>query len=313
MMKLSTAAVQPWKLNCPLSLVGLLSAALLLVCLIGMLVDARVVTGMPAWAKPAKFAVSFLLYSFTLIWMLGFVQGTRARAARVVSVLTAAGSVAELVIITVQAARGTTSHFNVGTPLDSALYGLMGAFVLVIWLMNLLAAVLLVLQPSPDRAFAWSIRLGLALTLIGGSIGAVMTTPTPAQMRPGQQTVLGAHTIGGADGGPGLPFLGWSTTHGDLRVSHFVGLHALQALPLLFWLVGRRRSWTARQRLGLIWTAAGAYLSLVALLFWQAQRGQSVIAPDTLTASATGLLLLLTAISVGLVLRVDRRPTQRAT
>jgi hypothetical protein len=114
-------------------------------------------------------------------------------------------------------------------------------------------------------------------------------------------TVRGAHSIGVADGGPGLPVVGWSTAGGDLRVAHFLGIHAMQILPFVGWFVARRRNVFARfkepHRLVLISTVGFAYLALVLLLVWQALRGQSLIHPDVQTLAAAIVLLALTGLS----------------
>lgn len=41
------------------------------------------------------------------------------------------------------------------------------------------------------------------------------------------------HTIGTLDGSKGLSILNWSCTHGDLRIAHFIGMQALQIIPIL--------------------------------------------------------------------------------
>ncbi len=111
----------------------------------------------------------------------------------------------------------------------------MGIFMMVAWVMSLIAAVLLIIQRLPDPAFAWALRLGLLLSLVGAGIGFLMTDAYCQRSSPryGPARPIAAQSAriasASSDGGPGLPLTGWSTTGGDLRVGHFVGLHALQA------------------------------------------------------------------------------------
>src|SRR3954447_20573910 len=283
--------------NIPLTIVGIALVLAFGGTLIGLVVDPRVITGAPGWLKPAKFALSFALYAFTLLWLLGFVRG-HPRLVRLLPGLTALGLVVEMACIGVQAARGTTSHYNEATPLDALLWGLMGKLIIVIWAMNLLAAILLLRQRLPNAAWAWSLRLGLLLTLVGTAVAFPMT-------------VQGGHSVGVPDGGPGLPFLTWSTVGGDLRVPHFIGIHALQFMPLVGWyLTHRAPCWLGRaHRLPLVFTAALVYLGLILLLMWQALRGQSVIAPDAPTLAAFDALFGSAALIVGATLLHARRRT----
>ncbi len=282
-----------WATNAPLTFVGLAMIVLLSVALAGVLFDPRVITGSPAWLKPGKFALSVAIYSLTLVWLLGFVKG-RERLVAVVANVTAAAFAAEMLIIVFQVVRGTTSHFNVSSSLDTALWTVMAVAIVVLWLMNLLAAALVTLQRFDNPAWAWSLRLALLVTFIGLGLGFLMTSPTAQQLASWQSggpvTVVGAHTVGALDGGPGLPVVGWSIQGGDLRVPHFVGMHALQLLPLVGWFISRRRRWPMSSRVAMVVTVALSYLGLVGLVTWQALRAQPLLAPDALTLTALAAL-----------------------
>lgn len=177
------------------------------------------VNNVNAWIKPFKFAVSIGVYAWTMAWYLHYLPRTDHRLfAWLVVVLFGL----EIVYIAWRAAHGERSHYNTSTPLNGLLYGLMGLFAAVItaytgwyaWLFFTDAVALLPVH------YLWAIRAGLVLFVVFGFEGFVMGSRM-------------AHTVGAPDGTPGIQLLHWSVTHGDLRVAHFVGMHALQVLPLL--------------------------------------------------------------------------------
>jgi hypothetical protein len=299
-----------WRRNRPLTFAGALMVLTLAATLVGLVVDPRVIIGAPAWLKPAKFSVSIAIYCFTLLWLLGFVQGHR-RLVGLVAWGTAGGLLLEQVLIVLQVVRGTTSHFNVATPFDAAVWGAMGSTIVLVWFLTLLTAILLIRQRLPNPAFAWALRLGVLVSLVGMTIAFFMTQPTPAQEAQaaagGGMPIAGGHSVGVPDGGSGLPIVGWSTVGGDLRAAHFVGLHALQVLPLLGWLLSRTNL-DARRQVALVWTAGVAYLGLVLLLTWQALRGQSIIAPDGLTLGAFAALVAVAGAASLAVVATRWRP-----
>ena len=286
-----------WKSDARLTAVGMLMIALLGVTGAALLVDPREIMGAPAWMKPAKFAASIAIYTLTLAWVFTYLRDF-PRTRRVVSWVTTITLLIEIVIIDVQAWRGTTSHFNVGTVLDGVLFSIMGVAIMVQTAAAMAVAVALWKQPFSDRALGWALRIGMTVTIVGAMTGGLMARPTRAQLDAAnagnRMTIAGAHTVGAPDGGSGLPGTGWSREHGDLRVAHFLGLHALQVLPLLA-LGLALRGWQDIHRVRTVWAISGSYVSLFALLLWQALRGQSVIAPDGTTALALVLWGILTS------------------
>ncbi|MBC7442594.1 MAG: hypothetical protein H7311_08755 [Ramlibacter sp.] len=293
----------------PVLWMSLAMAVLVVVCLIGLLIDHRTLTGAPIWAKPLKFSISVLVYSLTLAWLLPLLRrrwlawwiGTAAMVALAV----------EMVVIVGAAWVGVPSHFNVATSLASVLWSVMAFSIVVVWLATLLLAFLLVRADLGDPARSLAIRSGALIAVVGMGLAFLMTGPTADQLD-SFQGIAGAHTVGVPDGGPGLPLLGWSTVAGDLRIPHFVGMHALQVLPLAALLleVAARRLPVFRDpmvRLRLLWVSVVFYLGVLALLTGQALAGQSIVRPDLVIATIAVGLCSAAAVSYGVVVGLAAR------
>ncbi|MGO4784314.1 hypothetical protein [Cryobacterium sp. W22_MBD10_FK3] len=289
---------------------GVVAAA----ALVGLAVDPRVITGAPLWAKPLKFAISVGIYAVTLSWLIGLLPGTFARRRRLAwwaGTVAATFLVVEMVIIVGAAAAGLTSHFNVSTGFHAALWSIMAASIVTVWVAAVPIAILLLRTDLGDPARALAIRSGLLIALVGMGLAFLMTGPTAAQLDD-YQGIVGAHTVGVADGGPSLPLVGWSTVAGDLRIPHFVGMHALQVLPLaalLLEALARRMPVLARPlaRSGILRALVGLYLGVLALVTGQALAGQSIVAPSALVVGLAAGLFAATAAAITLTLRRESR------
>jgi len=266
------------------------SAVTLLASAVALALDGQEIGGEPAWVKPTKFAIAITLYLLTLRWMLRAVHGHGRTLTVLASVIVVALAV-EVVWIDVQVVRGTTSHFNTGAPFDAAAYASGGVSVSAVFIATIIIAVLALRTRGLDLGVAAGIRWGLGLCVVGmleavSMLGNGFTA-----------TTTGAHTVGAPDGGAGMPFTDWSLHHGDLRIAHFVGLHMIQALPVLAWVLLRCTRLDERTRRDLLRVAGGAAVALVGLLWWQAARGQALLEPDMATVAAA--MALVAAVGVG--------------
>jgi hypothetical protein len=233
-------------------------------------VDDRMLQGVSVWSKPWKFHVSIAIHLLTLAWLATYLRPTpqRARAFGRLSAVALVCAVFELAYITWRAARGEPSHFNIGTPLAGAMYTLMGMGAVA--LTGCAGMLGLWLARAADFAHGPLLQRGLALGLL---LGCVLGTLTGAYVsaQPG-------HAVGGLAGdGAALPVLHWSLQFGDLRVAHFVGLHAMQVLPLAAWLAAQCCATHAAMRTASMHTLhalAAGHVALTVLTFAHALRGQ---------------------------------------
>ena len=228
------------------------------------LIDDRTLNDVGIWDKPLKFQLSTGLFLLMASWVsTRLPAGWRhTPAGRYVVWAAIVSTLFEVGYIAFQASRGQASHFNYSNGFTIAMYGLMGAGAVILTSTALVQGIGVLRHDAGDPpAFRRALGWGLVLTFLLG-------TATGAQMS--------GHWVGGAasDAG-GLPFLGWSTTSGDLRPPHFLGIHAAQILPVtaVILLAVNRRLADLLTRL-----AIATYVAVTIAVFWQAVSGLPLIA-----------------------------------
>lgn len=312
-----TALQKAYGWHRPLSTAAALMLLSTLISLAGIVLDPREILGAPAWAKPLKFSLSILLYTVTWAWLIAHLPRWHRLTHALGSVIAVTLAI-EQVLIVWAAASGTTSHFNVSTGVHTAVWATMATAITIMYLCTLITSAAVFFMRLPTAALTAAVRAGALIALAGIGVAFLMTAPTADQLS-SPSGIAGAHAVGVADGGPGLPLLGWSTEGGDYRVAHFIGMHALQLLPLLALILNAaaRRLPLLRPpevQLRLVITASAAYTASVALFTAQAAVGQSAARPDYLFFAAGSTILLTLGIAAPCIIsRNAKSPQERRT
>lgn len=177
------------------------------------------VYGVNAYFKPFKFAFSTFLFAWAMAWYNYYLPHFNIQWFNW-AVIVLLGF--EIVYIAIMAAKGQTSHYNRTTPFYATMFTLMALAATLVTLFTAYVGYLFFTQSFPNlpNYYVWAIRLGILIFVVFSFEGFAMGSRL-------------SHTVGAVNDNSNWFILGWSKTAGDLRVSHFVGMHALQVLPIL--------------------------------------------------------------------------------
>jgi len=235
-----------------------------MLCLAGTVIDPRRIGDVSVWLKPTKFFISIGVFVATTAWFFGYIRPERRSSwlACAIIVLLLGSATFELAWITWQGARGEASHFNFSTPFTRQMYALMGVAAVLLTATTLPLAWEIGRRPivALEPGYRLAIILGLVLTfLLGGTAGGLISQN-------------GSAAVG--DHASAIPLLQWNQIGGDLRIAHFLGIHAQQAIPLCGWIIGLAD--VRRPRLAVA-LAASAYSLLTAAALLHAYAGRPLL------------------------------------
>ena len=172
-----------------------------------------------AWYKPFKFAFSTFLFAWAMAWYCYYLPNFNIAIFNW-SVIILLGF--EIFYIAFQANKGQLSHYNLSTPVYATLYSMMALAATLVTLYTAYVGLLFFTNSFPELPiyYVWAIRLGILIFVLFSFEGFAMGSRLN-------------HSVGALNDNSNWFIIGWSKTVGDLRVSHFIGMHALQLLPIL--------------------------------------------------------------------------------
>ncbi|NNF32478.1 MAG: hypothetical protein HKN68_00105 [Saprospiraceae bacterium] len=241
-------------------LIGWVHVFLFLGAGIMSLLDATHVMGINAWVKPMKFSISITFYLWTFGWIMNELKPRFPKMTTTLSFVIGISMLAEIAVIYFQSWRGVRSHFNFETAFDGSLFAIMGTMIAINTVCIIIVAFLFfIIDTGRKPSYIWAIRLALIVFVAANWVGGYMIGN-------------GAHSVGGEDGGAGIPFLNWSIDHGDMRAAHFFGLHSIQAIPLVGHMLRKKTD-----ALSIVWVFSILYASILGLIFYVAFTGSPLI------------------------------------
>jgi hypothetical protein len=220
------------------------------------------------WIKPIKFSLSFSTFATTIsLFLLALrIPAWQLRLARRLIAISVAF---EILSLGAQAWRGvyaSGSHTLFDSFLAQMTNGMVMVNTAIVSAMFVLLCVNRVHASLVDRPMLAALRSSIAIFLVGNAVGGYMLA-------------RGSHTVGAPDGGAGLPFVNWSTIAGDLRIAHFIAIHAIQIVPLFAYVLSQMAPIpTVKQRKFAVAALAIAVALAVSATFIQAAMGRPLLA-----------------------------------
>ncbi len=237
---------------------GILNLMLFSLFFVSSFFDERTVNEVNVWIKPMKFTFTLWLYSWTFAYIL--YELPNKRFAKISSLCIVIFMGLENGLIIMQAARGVASHFNQQTVFDGIIFSVMGLLIMLNTI-TVIAITYKFLKIAKADVFIWGVCIGLIIMILASIEGGYMASKL-------------THAVNAASNDKGLPFLGWSKTGGDLRIAHFIGIHAFQVFILMGFFL---KEYSLKYNLWIILSAGVLYSYIIYYFFDQALKGVSII------------------------------------